>query len=160
MSSQPETRTAHPSHFSAFAVGPVAVLIWHERVSVEGVECLAGVFAKLSEIHSSGFGLLTIIEKDADVSTPPAVRSAMSKVLMDNDRWLRGAAIAYEADGFKATILRSVVTAINLMSGARFPNRVFRDNRQALRWLGETMGVNELQQHPRLQAYLRPALRG
>jgi hypothetical protein len=160
MSQQPETRTAHKSHYSAFAAGPAAVLIWHERVSVEGVQSLAGVFATLRETHSDkGFGLLTIIEEGADVNTPPAARKAMSKALSDNERWLRGAAIAYEADGFKATILRSAVTAINLMCGARFPNRVFRDNREAFQWLGEKLQFSELQRHPRLQAYVRPQLR-
>jgi hypothetical protein len=158
---QTEAKAAQRSHFSAFPVGPAAVLIWHERISVEGVENLARVFEKLREPRSAkGFGLLTIIENGADVSTSPAARNAMSKALSDNDRWLRAAAIAYEADGFKATIVRSVVTAINIISGARFPNRVFRDNREALGWLGEKLEFSELVRQPQLQGYLRPALRG
>jgi hypothetical protein len=161
MHPQTETHSSPKSHFSTFAIGPAAILIWHERITVEGVESLTRVFKKLSETRvDDGFGLLTIIENGADVTTPADARNAMSKALNDYERWLRAAAIAYEADGFKATIVRSVVTAINLISGARFPNRVFRDNREALQWLGEKLQFNDLQRQPQLQRYLRPVVRG
>lgn len=151
-----ETYTAQKSHFSTLEVGPCAVLIWHERISVEGVQSAARVFTKLSETQGDkGFGFLTIIENDADVSTSAEARNAMSKALTDHDRWLRAAAIAYEADGFKATIVRSVVTAINLISAPRFPNRVFRSNREAVRWLGDKLAFPELDLRPELQRYLR-----
>lgn len=156
MQPRTETYTAQKSHFSTLSVGPCAVLIWHERISLEGVESIARVFAKLGEARpDTGFGFLTIIENDADVSTPAEVRNAMSKALSDHDRWLRAAAIAYEADGFKATIIRSVVTAINLLSGTRFPNRVFRSNREAFHWLGDKLEFPELELKPELQRYLR-----
>ncbi|HEX2734478.1 MAG TPA: hypothetical protein VHM70_22880 [Polyangiaceae bacterium] len=156
MHTQTESHVAQKLHYSTFAVGPFAVLVWHERISVEGVESVARVFARLSEAHAEkGFGFLTIIENEADVSTSPAARNAMSKALTDHERCLRAAAIAYEADGFKATIVRSVVTAINLIAGARFPNRVFRDNREALKWLGQKLDFKDLDRQPQLQRYLR-----
>jgi hypothetical protein len=65
-------------------------------------------------------------------------------VLTDFGNNIGAAAIAYEADGFKATIVRSVITAINLASSTRFPNRVFAGADQAIDWLAEALADDKL----------------
>jgi hypothetical protein len=149
------TRATRPV-FRAFARGRVAVLIWHQAIVAEGVPALSAVFEELRREHGAdGFGFLTIIEKDTDVHTPAAVRDGLSQLLASSGPWLRAAAIAYEATGFKATIIRSAITAINIASRARFPNRVFQRTEAALEWLTEHVGTLD----PELTQELQYALR-
>jgi hypothetical protein len=103
------------------------------------------VFADLRAKHlSEGLGFLTILERDTDIRPSAAARQAVAQVLTDYGADIAGAAIAYEADGFKATIVRSVITAINLASSTRFPNRVFAGSDQAIDWLAEALGDEKL----------------
>ncbi len=122
--------------FSARSIGRVAVLIWHTEVTLEGVKALGEVFAELrGQNFAEGLGFLTIIESKTDLRPPAAVRQSVAQILRDYGGDICAAAVAYEADGFKATIVRSVITAINLASSSRFPNRVFSHTRHALGWL-------------------------
>jgi hypothetical protein len=149
------TQARRPA-FSAFPHGRLAVLIWHEQIVEEAVPVLAEVFERIRAAHGeAGFGFLTIIEKDTDIHTPAAVREGLSQLLLTWSPWLRAAAIAYEATGFRATIVRSAITAINIASRARFPNRVFQRLDAALSWLGEYVGALEPQLAERLQRTLR-----
>jgi hypothetical protein len=141
--------------FSAFARGRLAVLIWHDHIVAEAVPVLGEVFEQLRREHgTTGFGFLTIIEKDTDIHTPAEVREGLSQLLTTSGPWLRAAAIAYEATGFKATIVRSAITAINIASRARFPNRVFQRKEAALEWLVEHVGALDPELTAQLQAML------
>lgn len=141
--------------YSAFARGRLAVLIWHEHIVGDAVPVLREVFEQLRAEHgATGFGFLTIIEKDTDVHTPAEVREGLSQLLTTFGPWLRGAAIAYEATGFKATIIRSAITAINIASRARFPNRVFQHTQAALDWLDEHVGAHEPELAAELQSLM------
>lgn len=140
--------------YSAFLAGPVAVLIWHDCISVEGVDCVRRVFAALRREHSvRGFGFLTIIEEEADITTSAQVRQQLSALLAEHEPWLRAASIAYQGKGFKATIARSAITAINMASRARFPNRVFQEPIDAMRWLAAEVGTPDLHMHAQLRRF-------
>jgi hypothetical protein len=135
--------------FSARGIGRVAVLIWHTEVSLDGAKAIEAVFAQLRRRNfAKGFGFLTIIESKSDINAPTAARQAIAQALSDYGGEIRAAAIVYEAGGFKATIVRSVITAINLASSTRFPNRVFSNTRHALDWLADEL------QEPALLAQL------
>jgi hypothetical protein len=127
--------------FSVASVGPVAVLIWHTEVSLEGARAIGAVFATLKARGlAGGFGFLTVLDGSTDIRPTAAARRAMTDVLQEYGNDIGAAAIAYEGDGFKATIVRSVITAINIAGGARFPNRVFSDTTVAIDWLSGKLG--------------------
>ncbi len=127
--------------FSSRSIGRVAVLIWHTEVTVEGARAIANVFAELKKDRSaSGFGFLTVLEAGVDIRPSPEARQAVAQVLTDYGSDIRAAAVAYEASGFKATIVRSAITAINIASSTRFPNRVFSGTPRAIDWLALTLG--------------------
>ena len=142
--------------FSARAIGRTAVLIWHTEASLDGAKAIGKIFAELRRQNfTEGLGFLTIIETKTDIRPPAAARHAIARVLRDYGGDIRAGAIVYEADGFKATIVRSVITAINLASSACFPNRIFSTTRHALDWLADELkepallaelqaGVNQL----------------
>ena len=58
-----------------------------------------------------------------------------------------GQAVVIEANGFMASLARSVITGINLLARAKASQKVFQDTREAAAWL------LSLQAHP-------PQLRG
>lgn len=126
--------------FSARGIGRIAVLIWHTEVSVDGAKAIGEVFAELRRQNfAEGLGFLTIIETKTDIRPPSAARHAIAQVLSDYGGDIRAAAIVYEGDGFKSTIVRSVITAINVASSTCFPNRVFSTTRHALDWLADEL---------------------
>lgn len=127
--------------FSVGSFGPVATLVWHTEVSLEGARAIREVFAALKARRlAEGFGFLTVLDSATDIRPTAAARRAMAEVLLDYGNDISAAAIAYEGDGFKATIVRSVITAINIAGGARFPNRVFSETPIAIDWLSRKLG--------------------
>jgi hypothetical protein len=127
--------------FSVGSLGPVAVLIWHTEVTLEGARAIGDVFATLkARALAGGFGFLTVLDGATDIRPTAAARRAMAEVLQLYGNDIGAAAIAYEGDGFKATIVRSVITAINIAGSARFPNRVFSETSAAIDWLSGKLG--------------------
>jgi len=60
-----------------------------------------------------------------------------------------GVAVVFEAPGFQATVVRSLVTAVNLASRASHPTKVFDELRAGTSWLcqltpGEPAGARLL----------------
>jgi len=77
-----------------------------------------------------------------DLQVGSGVRRELARVLKVYGPDIGAAAIVYEGLGFKATIVRSVVTAIALTSHNQFPYRVFAGVDPAMQWLaGKVAGV-------------------
>jgi hypothetical protein len=66
----------------------------------------------------------------------PDLRESVDAYVRRYSARFTGAAIVFEAPGFQATVVRSVVTAINLASRASHPTKVFDDLRTGCSWLG------------------------
>lgn len=80
-------------------------------------------------------GYIALFEPDATVMMPSEFRAPSAQfVARYSDRFF-GAAMVYEPSGFKATVVRSVITAVHLASRARHPLRVTSDLAAAVDWL-------------------------
>jgi hypothetical protein len=124
--------------FTATSVGPTAVLVYHLDVEMAAISAISAVFARLRlQFPETGFGFLTLVKVDTNVRPPSHVRAAVATLLKQYNEDIRAAAIVYGGDGFQATIVRSVITAITLASGTRFPNRVFAEIKPAIAWLAQ-----------------------
>jgi len=78
---------------------------------------------------------LTALQPGCDLSASSEVRKDVAALLKSYEWSLACAAIVFENNGFGMTIVRSVITAINMMSRSRFPNAVFGNLDGALRWM-------------------------
>ena len=128
--------------YSVFEFEKTLVLWWHTAMPVEGVnECVA-----LGErmMLRGKVSFLTLIDAGVDLKAPPEARRGIADFLARNDKRIAAAAIVYGAAGFKASALRSIITAINLASRATFPSKVFAETEQGLNWLGEQTGMPPL----------------
>jgi hypothetical protein len=74
----------------------------------------------------------------------PDVRANMAKVIGKHTRNITGAAIVCAGTGFRATAMRSIVTAIHIASLAAHPLRVFSEMAPALAWLQDKQAEGEL----------------
>jgi hypothetical protein len=93
-------------------------------------------FADLLRDHpDQKISFLTVIQADCELSTSPEVRKELAELLSTHKDKLAGAAIAFEAEGFRMTLLRSIITAINIATRTRFPNAVFGKTADAVEWL-------------------------
>jgi hypothetical protein len=144
---------------SKFALGhtrTVVVLVWRNASSIEAIHTLARTFDAIRGRHSDSLvGFLSIIERDCSLDMPSEVRGGLTRVLDQNQDVIGGAAIVYEGEGFKATVVRSVITAINIAARTRFPNGVFGDVSSAADWLVERIGETPQAQSSLVGAAMR-----
>lgn len=56
---------------------------------------------------------------------------------------VKGAAVVIMATGFKAVIIRSVIAALTLLSGARYPSRTFDSVEAMCLWVATLLDANE-----------------
>ena len=80
-------------------------------------------------------GFAGVFEPDAKLAFAADVKESLNALIRRYSPRFSGAALVYEKQGFHATAIRSVVTAINVASRAQHPNRVFSDLREGMSWV-------------------------
>jgi hypothetical protein len=81
------------------------------------------------------FGYLCVIERGAPITLPADLQEGVNAYVRRYSPRFSGAAVVFEAPGFQATVVRSMVTAGNLASRASHPTKVFGDLRTGCDWL-------------------------
>jgi hypothetical protein len=121
------------------SVGKYFINISKTRLNITGVGLMRRAMTEMSERHEK-FGSLTIVETDADLLLPADVRSGIDSIVKRFSTRLTGAAIVFEKQGFQATAVRSLVTAINVASRASHPTQVYSELQEGLSWLSGLTG--------------------
>jgi hypothetical protein len=121
------------------SVGKYFLHIQRTRLNITGVSLMRRGVAEISERHDK-FGYLVIIEPDADLLFPTDVRSGIDAMVKRYSNRMAGAAVVFEKQGFQATAVRSVVTAINVASRATHPTQVFSELQEGVSWLNGLTG--------------------
>jgi len=126
--------------FELEALENVVVLCWKQVPTVDGVEELEHAFTQILHDYDR-LALLTILEDEpARGGAPESVRTGVASLLNRYAQQIAGAAIVYDGGGFRSAIVRSVITAINILSRAKFRNQVFGDVQAASHWLLDHLG--------------------
>jgi hypothetical protein len=112
----------------------VAVAVWLHHTNVEDVAELGRAVRKARRGASESVRLVQVVPRTA--ITPDArVRAALASML----RGLKGivpySVILFEAEGFRAAMIRSIVTSITSLSSPGFPHRVFGNLQDAAAWM-------------------------
>jgi hypothetical protein len=117
-------------------LGGYVLLLWRKRVAPQGVVWLRTAFdSVLRERRGEKLAFLTITEDGCELTTSPEVRRDIADLLRKHQQDLAAAAIVFEEQGFRMTMVRSVITAIYIAARIRFPNSVFADVESACTWL-------------------------
>jgi hypothetical protein len=92
---------------------------------MDGVQALGRAFEGVTKKFNGKIAFITVIEPDSIKDSPDnEIRTAVAKLLKEHGTRIGGAAIIYEPKGLKATMIRMIISMINLISGQRFPSQV------------------------------------
>lgn len=126
-----------------YAVGLLhnhVVLIWRRKAVARGVNDVRRGFLEVVRGRTATkLGFITVVDAQCEMSAAPDVRAEVTELLRLYAPHVGAAAVTFEGTGFRMTMVRSVITAINLASRSRFPNSVFTDKVAAAVWLEQQM---------------------
>jgi hypothetical protein len=126
-----------------YAVGRLhnyVILIWRRKTVASGVNDVRRGFLEVVRARTaSKLGFITVVDAECEMSAAPDVRGEVVELLRIYADRVGAAAVAFEGTGFRMTMVRSVITAINLASRSRFPSSVFTDKVSAALWLDQQM---------------------
>jgi hypothetical protein len=104
-----------------------------ETLSATGVGAIRRGFEEIASEHAR-FGYLSHVDGKVGASMDSRARKLMADVVGRHSPRIAAAAIAVSGQGFRATVVRSVLTGIHLASRASHPLRVFANLDGALNW--------------------------
>lgn len=115
------------------------VCLWRVHTRVEGIEKFVKHVAALAPQHAAGIGLITIVPPKA---VPPelGVRDHLARMFSDSPN-VKGSAICFEGTGLRATIVRSVVTGLTIISQPAFPHKVFASLVEGVTFVNQHLGA-------------------
>jgi hypothetical protein len=117
-------------------VGP-CLLVVSNTLSLEAVEAMGRGMAKL--LHRYGkLSSLSYVDRKSGPNTTPEAREAITEIVRKHSQGITGAAVVCEGTGFRATAVRSIVTAIHMASRSSHPSKVFAAPEPAIEWLAST----------------------
>jgi hypothetical protein len=123
-------------------VGPCLIIISY-TITLPGVEAIGRGFAKLTQRDKKACSL-SIVERKSGPGTAPEARDAIAEIAKKYDKNMTGSAVVCDGTGFRATAVRSVVTAILMASRSSSPTKVFAAPEPALDWLQTTRPARDL----------------
>jgi hypothetical protein len=109
------------------------IIIWRRETTAQGVADLRQALQRLGPT-STGVGLLTIIEPNAPPPTSE-VRDGLAAVLGEFGKLIKFSAVAFEGSGFRAAMVRGVVTGLTMLARMPYPHKVFAGVNEATQWL-------------------------
>ncbi len=116
------------------------IVIWRKDTTADAVKQLRELFQKTSTM-TQAVCLLTIVEPNAP---PPSsdVRDALAGVLGEFGKLIKFSAVAFEGSGFRAAMVRGVVTGLTMLARMPYPHKVFAGVDDSVRWLcGNATGI-------------------
>jgi hypothetical protein len=114
-------------------VGPCLIVISYS-ITLDGVAAMGRGLAKLTQRQKMACSI-SFVERKSGPGASPEARKAIAEIANKYDKCLSGGAVVCDGTGFRATAVRSVVTAINMASRASRPSKVFATGELAIEWL-------------------------
>ncbi|HEY0469499.1 MAG TPA: hypothetical protein VGC79_35160 [Polyangiaceae bacterium] len=114
-------------------MGRTVVALWRTETRAEAVAELATLLAA----HAAEFGSVGLLQVIGDLALPPdaAARTALANMLKVNETRIAASAVVYEGAGFRASVIRSVVIGISMLSRPKCPHTVFASTKAGIEWL-------------------------
>lgn len=119
--------------------GRVVLLVWKQPPATDGLAEARRLFRIVRDrTPKEKFVFLTVIEAAATALNIPAeVREALAALLKEFQKHIAGAAVVVDAEGFRASLVRTFVATMNLGNRLEFPSNTERNLEAATRWLAE-----------------------
>jgi hypothetical protein len=111
----------------------VMVLVFRVETTLDAVAASQTVFDELASEHPSGVFLLTIVEADALMPSVVA-RDGMAEFLRKAAGRMVLSAVVFEGTGLRATVVRSIVAGLAMLTNYPFPHKHFPRVSGAANW--------------------------
>jgi hypothetical protein len=116
--------------------GPCLIVV-AAKISLPGATAIGRGMARLKQRYWK-MCCIAITERKSAPGMDPECRAALVELTRTYTNSISGSAVVCEGSGFRATAVRSIVTAIQMASLASHPAKVFASIEQALEWLAST----------------------
>jgi len=118
------------------AADGVAVALWVHQTRPEDVAALAEAAGRARRGPHRWVKLIQIVP-DTAITPDAHARTALARMLRGLLGVVSHSVIVHEADGFRAAMVRSIVTGVAALSNPGFPHRVFARLPDAIEWMCE-----------------------
>jgi hypothetical protein len=122
--------------------GPCIITV-SVKITMSGVDALARGLARLQRRYATVCSF-AISDRQSSGGIDPECRQGFIDLSRKYTRILSGTATVLEGGGFRATALRSLVTAVHMASSSSHPAKVFASVQPALEWLASTQPAGAL----------------
>jgi hypothetical protein len=103
--------------------GPVFIVEWRVNTTLEGCRALRTECERFGKAQRSGVGLLTVIH--ARAPAPEATeRLSIADFLRAGSSYIKASAVVVEGQGFRAALVRGVVTGLTMLAKQAYPHKV------------------------------------
>lgn len=130
------------------AVEGLAVAVWLCHTNVEDLQELGRAVRRAQRAPNELVRLIQVVPQTA-LSPDARIRSEVARMLRGLQGIVSHSAIVFEGHGFRAAMVRSVVTSITSLSNPGFPHRVFAKLPQAAAWMCDgsaSLGARQLEE--------------
>jgi hypothetical protein len=108
-------------------------IFWGD-VRLETLLAISGVCEHVVRQHGS-LSSIVVVRGEYGIDMSPELRRAGANLTSKFDKYQVAQALVFEDEGFRASMVRSTITAVNLLARARARQRVFKDPREAALWI-------------------------
>ena len=132
------------THSIAFT-GRALVVFWKTETREQAVNELSSMIAGLAA-ECGPVGLLQVID---DHAIPPesATRAALARMLKNNETRIIASAVVFEGAGFRASVVRSIVIGISMLSRPQCPHMIFATANEGIAWLSARLSERRSSDH-------------
>jgi len=113
-----------------------AVAYWRYHTNAEYVPELEAAALRAHKAFGGSIGLIQVVPASA-ITPDSRARGALVQMLRSLNGFVSHSAIVHEAEGFRAAMIRSIVTGVAALSNPGFPHRVFAEVPEAANWMSQ-----------------------
>jgi hypothetical protein len=103
-------------------------------LKLENVLSISGVIEHVVQKRGSQTSII-VVRGDYGIDLSPELRRAFANLTTKYEKYNMGQALVMEEEGFRASMARSAITAVNLLARSRTKQRVFKDPHEAALWV-------------------------
>jgi hypothetical protein len=117
-------------------------LVWFGAPSLSGVAELEQTFEKVIKAHPGKRVAFAsrITQEAVSAGAPPEIRQRIGDLLKRFGPRIAATVIIFEGTGVRATVVRTIIATINLLSRSQFPSEVHSNLLRGCMWLISQLG--------------------
>lgn len=128
--------------------GPLFVNAWSGTGNVADLDQMAISEQRVIDRYPEGIRVLAMVDEYSLASSPsPEFRRRVSEVLQEFKPHVHAIANLINAHGIRATIARTFITGVFLVSEESAPRKTFQRLEPALQWLARSHGPSNFDDH-------------